>query len=170
MFFWFIGTAVLAVWYVFRDPRFDYRLLAVGAVLPELDALVPWDDGATTGVMHSLSFSAVLLALVMVVTSGRKPVRRLLLGLPIGTFLHLVFDGAWATTKVFWWPFGGWSFDGARLPSIQRGWWNIALETVGLFIVAGIWRRLKLGDPARRRDLLRTGRLFADPAPRQGSR
>lgn len=170
MFFWFIGTAVVAVWYVFRDPRFDYRLLAVGAVLPELDALVPWDDVATTGVMHSLSFSAVLLVLVMVVTSGRKPVRRLLLGLPIGTFLHLVFDGAWATTNVFWWPFGGWGFDGARLPSIQRGWWNIALEAVGLFIVAGIWRRQKLGDPGRRRALLRKGRLFADPAPGQGSR
>ena len=39
MFLWFIGTAVITVWYVFRDPRFDYRLLIVGSVLPELDAL-----------------------------------------------------------------------------------------------------------------------------------
>ena len=25
----FVGTAIVAVWYVFRDPRFDYRLLVV---------------------------------------------------------------------------------------------------------------------------------------------
>ena len=28
---WFLGTAVVTVWLVFRDPRFDYRLLLVGA-------------------------------------------------------------------------------------------------------------------------------------------
>ena len=36
MFLWFIGTAVVSVWYIFRDPRFDYRFLAVGAVLPDV--------------------------------------------------------------------------------------------------------------------------------------
>ena len=72
--------------------------------------------------MHSLAFSVALLVAVMAVTAGRKPQRKLLLGLPIGTFLHLVFDGAWATTDVFWWPFGGWDFGGHRLPEVQRGW------------------------------------------------
>jgi hypothetical protein len=38
VFFWFIGTAVVAVGMVFRDPRFDYRLLIVGSVLPLADA------------------------------------------------------------------------------------------------------------------------------------
>ena len=28
------GTVVAAVWFVFRDPAFDYRLLLVGSVLP----------------------------------------------------------------------------------------------------------------------------------------
>ena len=32
VFFWFIGTAIVTVWAIFRDPRFDYRLLVVGAV------------------------------------------------------------------------------------------------------------------------------------------
>jgi len=164
VFFWFVGTAVLAVWYVFRDPRFDYRLLVVGALLPELDAVFAW--GAGMRWMHSLAFSVALLAVVMAVTAGRKPVRRLLLGLPIGTFLHLVFDGAWATTKVFWWPFGGWSFDGARLPEAQRGWWNVLLEAIGIGIVVWIWRRQHLADPARRRGVMRTGVLFPDPASR----
>jgi len=160
VFFWFVGTAVLAVWYVFRDPRFDYRLLVVGALLPELDAVFGW--GAGMRWMHSLAFSVIVLGVVMAVTAGRKPVRRLLLGLPIGTFLHLVFDGAWATTKVFWWPFGGWNFDEARLPEVQRGWWNVVLEAIGIAIVAWIWRKARLADPVRRRAVFRTGRLFSE--------
>ncbi len=155
VFLWFIGTAVVAVWYVFRDPRFDYRLLIVGALLPELDGLaggMRW--------MHSLSFSVAVLAVVMVASAGRKPRRKLLLGLAIGTFLHLVFDGAWATTDVFWWPFTGASIGDHSLPSVQRGWWNVLLEAVGLVIVLWAWRRAGLAGASRRRSAVRTGRLF----------
>lgn len=155
MLLWFVGTAVLTVWYVFRDPRFDYRLLVVGALLPEL-------DGVTGGMwlLHTLVFSVGLLVLVMLATSGRKPIRRLLLGLPIGTMLHLVFDGAWATTEVFWWPFGGTDFGGADLPSVQRGLLNVLLEAGGVALVVWIWRRSGLSDPARRRQFRTTGQLF----------
>jgi hypothetical protein len=161
VFFWFIGTAIVAVWYVFRDPRFDYRLLVVGSVLPLGDALFALGDGPGMRWMHSLAFSVALLATVMAITAGRKPQRKLLLGLPIGTFLHLVFDGAWATTDVFWWPFGGWDLAGHRLPEVQRAWVSVVLEAVGVAIVVWIWRRDRLGDPVRRRDSLRTGRLLA---------
>src|SRR5690606_16128457 len=85
MLLWFLGSALGAVWLVFRDRRFDVRLLAVGAVLPELDVVF---GGAR--VMHSLVFSLVLLAVVMAATFGRRPARKLWLGLPIGTMLHLV--------------------------------------------------------------------------------
>lgn len=166
MLLWFVGSAVLAVWYVFRDDRFDYRLLVVGALLPELDALFALGDGPGMRWLHSVTFSVALLVVVMVVTAGRRPIRRLLLGLPIGTFLHLVFDGAWTNTDVFWWPFGGWRLDGAALPAVQRGWWNIPLELVGLAIVVWVWRREGLADGARRDEVMRTGRLFAArPAP-----
>jgi hypothetical protein len=158
VFLWFIGTAVITVWYVFRDPRFDYRLLVVGSVAPEIDALfggMRW--------LHSLACSVVLLGVVMVVSIGRKQLRKLLLGLPIGMLLHLVFDGAWATTEVFWWPFSGASLGDEPLPAAQRGWWNVPLEAIGLSIIIWVWRRAGLADPARRRAVLRTGRLF-DPA------
>jgi hypothetical protein len=155
MFLWFVGTAILAVWFVFRDPRFDYRLLVVGSVLPLVDALF---GGAR--VMHTLVFSLALLIAVMLLTVGRRPARRLWLGLAIGTLLHLVFDGAWTNTDVFWWPFGGWSFEDARLPEAARGWWNIPLELAGLAILVWVWRRSHLEDPARRRRFLRDGRLF----------
>jgi hypothetical protein len=155
MFLWFIGTAIVSVWYVFRDPRFDYRLLILGAVLPLLDGLL---GGAR--VMHSLLFSLVLLMLVMVVTLGRRPTRAVLLGLPIGALLHLVFDGAWADTDVFLWPLTGWSFDDAPLPEVARGWWSVVLELVGLAIVVWVWRTSRLGDPVRRRGFLVDGRLL----------
>ena len=101
--------------------------------------------------MHSLAFSVALLVVVMAASVGRRPRRKLLLGLPIGTFLHLVFDGAWATTDVFWWPFTGASIGDEPLPAVQRGWWNVPLEVIGLAIVVWVWRRAGLSDAARRR-------------------
>jgi hypothetical protein len=154
VFFWFVSTAVLTVWFVFRDPRFDYRLLIVGSVLPDLDGLF---GGA--GVMHSVLFSVLLLAAVMVGTAGRKPVRRLLLGLPIGTFLHLVFDGAWTDTHVFWWPFGGTDLGDAPLPSVGRGAWSLLLEAIGVALSVWIWRRAQLGGRSRRAAFWHEGRL-----------
>jgi hypothetical protein len=157
MFLWFVGMAIATVWFVFRDPRFDYRLLVVGSVLPLLDVLF---GGAR--VMHTLVFSLALLVAVMLLTVGRRPARRLWLGLAIGTLLHLVFDGAWTNTDVFWWPFGGWSFDDAQLPEAARGWWNVPLEVAGLAILVWVWRTARLAEPARRRAVMRTGGLFAD--------
>jgi hypothetical protein len=104
-------------------------------------------------------FSVVLLAVVMVATVGRKPVRRLLLGLPIGTFLHLVFDGAWTDTQVFWWPFGGTAIGDAPLPSMSRGAWSLLLEAIGLALCVWIWRRARLGERTRRATFWHEGRL-----------
>lgn len=155
MLFWFVGTAIVSVWFVFRDPAFDYRLLLVGSVIPALaDAFV---GGAR--LLHSLTFSVALLAVLMLATAGRKPIRRTLLGLPIGTLLHLVFTGAWTNTTVFWWPFGGLSFGDAPHPVADRGWWNLPLEVIGLGLCWWIARRADLDDPVRRSAFRRTGRL-----------
>ena len=146
---------MITVWYVFRDPRFDYRLLIVGSLLPDLDVLaggMRW--------MHSVFFSVVLLAIAILASVGDPPRRKLLLGLPIGTFLHLVFDGAWATTEVFWWPFTAASIGDEPLPSVQRGWWNMVLEAIGLVILIWVWRGAGLAQRSRRRAFARTGRLF----------
>jgi len=154
MLLWFLGTAVLSVWYVFTDPRFDYRLLVVGAVLPDVIDL----PAGQARWAHSLTVSVGTLAAVMVVTAGRKPIRRLLLGLPIGMMLHLVFDGSWASTTVFWWPFIG-SWGDVDMPSIQRGWWNVPLEIAGAAMLMWVWKRFQLADAERRRTWWRTGVL-----------
>ena len=153
MFTWFIGTAVVAVWWVFRDPAFDYRLLIVGSVLP----LVELPFGARF--LHSVTVSIVLLAVLMVATRRGTPLRRTLLGLPIGLLLHLVFTGAWTNAEVFWWPFFGVDFDDAPHPVAERGWWNVPLELAG--IALGLWvvRVADLRDGGRRERFWRTGQL-----------
>lgn len=155
MFLWFIGTAVISVWYVFRDPRFDYRLLAVGAVVPDVVDL----PGGHAHWAHSLIVAVATLVMVMVLTAGRKPIRKFLLAVPIGMLMHLVWDGAFASTKVFWWPFAG-SWGNVRVPSLQRGWLNVAFEVCGALILAWIWRRCELADPERRKALIRHGVLM----------
>ncbi|MEL6892761.1 MAG: hypothetical protein AAFP84_14285 [Actinomycetota bacterium] len=158
MFFWFVGTACMAVGFVFRDPRFDYRLLVVGSVLPVADAVF---GGARA--LHSIVTSIVLLALLMLATSGRKPIRKTLLGLPIGMFLHLVFDAAWNDTDTFWWPITGVSFTDEGIPIADRGWWSIVLEAIGLGLCAWLARRNRLLTAGGRTAFLRTGVLVTVP-------
>ena len=155
MFFWFIGTAVTAVWFVFHDSRFDYRLLIMGALAADIiDA--PF-GGAR--VFHSVIGSVVVLAAVMFSTVGRRATRRRLLALPIGTFLHLVFDGAFSATRVFWWPVAGVNFRDAPLPSWDRGWIDVVLEAVGFGLCVWAVRRFGLRSAERRRHFWRTGVL-----------
>jgi hypothetical protein len=155
VFFWFVGTSVVAIWFVFRDPAFDYRLLIVGAVLP---AVVDAFFGGAR-VLHGITFSVVLLAVLMLATPGRRPIRRMLLGLPLGTMLHLVFTGAWTNSTVFWWPFLGLDFDGAPHPVADRGWWNVPLELIGVGLCGWIVQHAQLRDPERRARFKRTGQL-----------
>ncbi len=155
MLLWFMGASFLAVWLVFRDPGFDHRLVMVGALIPDvIDA--PW--GAPRA-GHTLVASVCTMILVMPATRGRRLLRRRLLVLPIGMFLHLVFDGMWASTSTFWWPIGGIEFTDGGLPSIERGLLNVPLELGGLAVLIWAWRRFDLSDAERRSLFLRTGRL-----------
>jgi membrane-bound metal-dependent hydrolase YbcI (DUF457 family) len=156
MFFWFLGTSVASVWFVFHDPSMDYRLVMAGSVLP--DAIDACFGGARA--FHSVAVAVALLVVVMVATVGRRRLRRRLLALPIGVFLHLVFDAAWTINDTFWWPFSG-TFGHHRLPSVQRGAVSIVLEVVGIGLLVWWWRRFELTDPERRRQLVRHGVLNA---------
>ena len=155
MVLWFAATAILAVKFVFNDPRFDYRLLVVGVLLP--DAVDVFFGGARA--MHSLLSSVVLLTLIMLFTRRGSMRRRRLLPLAIGTFLHLVFDGAFVNTDVFWWPFTGSSFGSAQLPAVERGLLNVPLEILGAIGMAWIIRRHGLIDNQARRRFIATGEL-----------
>ena len=158
MFFWFIGTAILTIGFVFRDPGFDNRLLVVGSVLPGVEVVF---GGARA--LHSITVSITLLAVVMIVTARGSRTRKTWLGLPIGMFLHLVFDAAWNDTDTFWWPFTGFDFTDDGIPIADRGLVSVVLETIGVAICVWLWRTNGLGDADRRRRFFHDGRLIATP-------
>jgi membrane-bound metal-dependent hydrolase YbcI (DUF457 family) len=153
---WFAGASWVIVWQVFQDPAIDYRLIIAGALLPDLV------DGPFGGarLLHTLLFSVALLAAVMLATRHRRLLRRRLLALPIGTFIHLILDGMWARTKVFWWPLFGRSFGPGGLPSFGHPVAVIALEELaGVAALWWCWQRFELRDRVRRAHFMRTGRL-----------
>lgn len=159
MILWSVGTAVLTIWFVFGDPRFDYRWLILGSVAPL--AIDVWSGGAW--VMHTVLVSVLLMTAVMLGTIGKRAVRRSLLGLPLGTFLYLVFSGAWADQNVFWWPFSGWASDWAPLPITERGWWNLPLEVAGAAMLLWIARTTRIVERPQRIEFWRTGQLRLPP-------
>jgi hypothetical protein len=154
MFFWFVGVGWLLVVAVFQSPALDYRVVMVGSVVPLLDAVTggPW-------VLHTLIGSVAALVVVMVATRRRRLVRRRWLGLPIGMFVHLVLDGAWANTDVFWWPAFGASFGSDRLPELDRGALAWLMEVVGIGALAYGVNRFGLREAGARERFLRTGQL-----------
>ena len=126
MLLWFAGMSVAIVWYVFRDPAFDYRLVMVGALAPDLVGRY----------VHSVVVAALVFAVVLVLG------RRRWVALPIGVFLHLLLDGMWTRPGVFWWPLpaGPSSWDG--LPSFDRPVWMVAaMELAGAVALAWHMRR-----------------------------
>ena len=155
MLLWFAFGSIFGVWNVFQSPGLDFRLIAVGALLPlALDAPFGAQSYA-----HTLCSAVVVLVLAMVFTTGRgrRLRRRRVLGLPIGWFTGLVLSGAWAHKEVFWWPAFGWSRPSAPLLAP----WPVVIveELVGAAAAWWAWSRFALADPARRQRFWRTGRL-----------
>jgi membrane-bound metal-dependent hydrolase YbcI (DUF457 family) len=156
---WYVGVSVLLVANVFRSGGVDYRLIAVGSLLPLLVDL-PFGHRA---VGHSLVFAVGLFVVVMVATIGRpRLVRRRLLCVPIGVFVGLLLSGAFTQDQVFLWPFLG---SGNGYESLLPTWWVVAIEEVaGLVACWWVVGQFDLYLPEPRRELLRTGRLREEPA------
>lgn len=160
MVLWFVGLAPVIVWFVFRDPAMDHRVVALGAVVPLVDLI--WHPLAP---LHSLVVSAALLGVVMVATRGRRRLRRRLLALPIGTFLHLLLDGAWTEPVTFWWPLLGSDLPDAPIGPLARpGALLAVMEVAGVAAMVWFVGRFRLVDRDRRRTFVRTGRLDRDLA------
>jgi hypothetical protein len=157
---WFVGPSILIVWAVFRTPSADYRLVALGSLIPLVE--VPIGEPR---VLHSLAGATLALAIVMFAARGQRLAQRRWLGIPIGMLLHLVLDGAWADAEAFWWPALGVDWSMSELPELGRGVFNVALELVGAATCWWLYRRFRLDEPERRSEFLRTGRLGRDIVP-----
>lgn len=158
MLLWFVGASIAGVWLVFRSPALDYRLVALGSVVPVGEGLI---GGARLA--HTLVAAVSLLVLVMLATQKRRLLRRRLIGLPIGLLMHLVLDGIWMSGEVFWWPFLGWSFGDVAVPELDRPLVvTVVLEVAGAAALVWCYRTFGFDDPDRRRRFLRTGQLPRD--------
>jgi hypothetical protein len=167
---WFAALAVAGVLVVFRDPRLDHRLVAVGAILP-----IPVDLvlGAIqrrlgdAGPFHSIVTHVALLGIAMAVTIGKRSRRKRLLALVIGGFGHLVLDASWADAKRFGWPLVGWGSE-ARLQVWQRPWViSLLMEVVGIGVAVLLYSRCRLDRPDRRAAFLSSGSLELLPVRRR---
>ena len=160
MLLWYVGMSILIVANVFRSAGVDYRLIAVGSMLPLLIDL-PVGHRAFG---HTLLFAVGMLLVVMVATIGRpRLLRRRLLCLPIGVFCGLVLSGAFANGDLFLWPLGGTGFgDEALLPA---AWIVLLEEIVGLVACWWIVGQFDLYLPGPRAEFFRTGRLTESAAP-----
>lgn len=155
MLLWFVFGAVFGVWNVFQSPGLDFRLIALGAILPTILDL-PFQAQAYA---HTLLSATLVLVVTMLLTAGpgKRLRRRRALGLAIGWYAALVLSAAWAHKEVFWWP----AF-GTALPDVSLfPPWPILIveELLGLAAAWWAWSRFGLRDAERRREFWRTGRL-----------
>lgn len=137
MLLWFIGGAFTIVWFVFHDTALPALSLAVGVLVPDVI-----DGVAGRLVTHSIVVAVGVMVIAMLATIGRRQLRKRLLMVPFGMMLHLVLDGVFSSTDVFWWPLTGAAPDHRSLPSLDRPWWMIvAMEVLGLWGIVGFARR-----------------------------
>lgn len=154
MLLWYVGVSVLLVANIFKSSGIDYRLIALGSLLPLLVDL----PVGHTAFGHTVLFPIAMLVAVMLGTIGRSRLtRRRLLCLPIGVFCGLILSGAFTNADLFWWPLGGTTFpDDSLLPV----WWVVLLEEVaGLVAIWWVVGQFDLYLPGPRQELFRTGRL-----------
>ncbi|MCP5026609.1 MAG: hypothetical protein GY929_10025 [Actinomycetia bacterium] len=140
---------------MFQSPGVDYRMVALGAVLPLAEVLA-----GRVLILHTLAGAIVTLTVVMFSTVGRRLVRRRWLGLPIGLLVHLVLDGSFSDPSTFWWPLRGFDLAGQGPPELDRGLGLLLLmEAVGGAVIWWFTTRFELLAPEHRARFLRTGQL-----------
>lgn len=154
MILWFAGLSFVLVALVFDSPGLDYRLVMAGSVFPSFESLTgaPW-------VLHTLLASVAALVAVAISLRSRRLTQRRWVGVPIGMFFHLVLDGTWARTELFWWPAFGNVLGEGVTPELDRGWFVLVLELIGLAALGWMWISRELGEPSNRQRFLETGQL-----------
>ncbi|MGH8927702.1 MAG: metal-dependent hydrolase, partial [Acidimicrobiia bacterium] len=159
---WHVAGSIFLFRWVFRDPKVDLRLLALGAVLPDLIDIV---GGAFLGEPtrqrwgHALMIP-VFLAVVILLSTRRGRQRRQLMTVIVAWLFHLVLDGVWDREQTFLWPFFGVEFASWPGTSIwaraRSDPWRFLKEGAGLVYLVLLWRSLP-GDDASHRVQPRRG-------------
>ena len=169
MLFWHLGTAALIVYVTLGRRRIDYRMIFVGAVLPDVVdgflGLFFFDGPAGRWIAHSMFAAIAVTVLIILVFRGDR--RQSLFGIGVGWLLHLVGDGMWAAPETFLWPAFGTKF--STTPA-EPYTWDLFLhplahwttwggELIGFAILAWFWVAFRLGEDDRFRLFLSDGYL-----------
>ncbi|CAM8631112.1 hypothetical protein MCETE7_00688 [Acidimicrobiia bacterium] len=155
MILWFAGVSFVFVWWVFRSPALDYRLVMLGSILPIGDVVF-----GGPRLLHTLLAPVAVLTVLMLATQKRRLVRRRWIGIPIGMMMHIALDGIWARTENFWWPFFGTDFGSEGLPEFGHSFGvSVLLELVGAACLVWAWRTFDFSDKRTRDRFIRTGHL-----------
>jgi O-antigen ligase len=148
MLLWHVGGAILLFRWIFRDPKVDLRLLALGAVLPDLIDVVA---GLVLGEPTRQRFGHALIvpsiaAIVILLSTRRGRRRRQLMTVVVAWLLHLVLSGVWTRGATFAWPFFGWEFaewpDGSIWSRALADPWRWVKEALGAVYLIVLWRSL----------------------------
>lgn len=154
MLIWFAVCSVVLVAVVFKSGGVDYRTVVVGSLLPVLEGFLGGPK-----VLHSVAGAGLVLGVAMLATQRQRLLRRRVLGIPIGMMCHLVLDGSFTRTDVFWWPFQGLAFASGQIPEWSHLGVSLVLEAVGITVGVWAWRLFGLDDPVKRQRLVTEGRL-----------
>jgi membrane-bound metal-dependent hydrolase YbcI (DUF457 family) len=141
--------------------QLDYRLVLVGALLPDLldKPLAQWLSAehfhnSTRLFGHTILFILFLLALALLLLGLKR--RPTLLVLSLASLGHLVMDRMWEMPENLLWPFYGWEFFAdvrqALLPGAFVAWsegtWIRLTEATGaaclLLLLARLYQRRSL--------------------------
>lgn len=155
IFFGHIGITLLMIFLIFTflKEKIDYRLLVIGAILPDLiDKPIghylfyeTFQNGRIFG--HTVLF--IILLVVLAACLERK--YRFTSGsvLALGAIAHLVEDRIWTAPGNVLWPLLGWEFPKLDMANYSEYIWHVLFnepsayvpEIVGLAIIAGfVWR------------------------------
>lgn len=170
MLFYYVGLTWAAVFFTLGRRRIDYRVVALGALLPEaLDLAVgTWWLDAYPAVGHTIAFTLALLVVVMVALRGAAARRWFVL--PIATLIHLALDAMWNRPLVLFWPAFRTDFE----PGFASGWWAAhpsgvwlaVMELIGLAVMAYLFYAYRLRGE-RLAAFLRTGYFEEDRTTRR---
>ena len=168
MYLWHLGLGALIVYVTLGRRRIDYRFVLAGAILPDvidtpLAAVFGWPAGR--GIAHTLLFTGLLFAFVMLAARGSR--RLAWFGLPVGFLTHLVADGMWSSPRTFFWPAFGTRFDTtpqepyslSLLTDPISHWTTWGGEILGVAILAWFYVAFSLGRDGRFRLFLSDGYL-----------
>jgi len=102
-------------WFNSLTRRIDYRLILVGALLPDIIdkplGMLLLRDSLSSGRIfcHTLLFLVILS--LAAIYFYRSLGTTWLLALSFGTFIHLILDGMWLMPRTLFWPIYGWAFE-----------------------------------------------------------